>query len=273
MQHREEEEEEELNELVRGGTLGAALVSRVRAMLGQTPGTADRWTLVYALQRTRGRLTNFHLPDPDADQDPAYLRSWAAALVLCLLDVRPDLAGEPVMVHIAARYQCDETVFVRLAGLYPQNVSAPVYEGHSTGLHTAVSLCSWPVIEILLAAVPDIRLVPNLPRGGGTVFHRLCERGDPDLFVRFLRSTGTGTTDPAFLEADALGVLPWERVRPNSELARHLPCLNPSRQEALWILEAVAEHLLPDVADIVVGLMSMARHERLVDGLSPHPFS
>lgn len=259
--------QEELGDLVRGGVMGSDLLDRVRAIVDQEPGAADRWTLVYALQRTRGRLTNFHLPDPESQTDPRFLQHWSAALVLCLLDRRPDLAHEPVMVHIAARCQCDVAVFRRLALLYPQNVSAPVYGGHCTGLHTAVSMCPWPVIQVLMAAVPDIRLVPNLPQGGGTVFHRLCERGEVDLFVRFLRLAGVETTDPVFLETDSSGHSPWARVEPDSELARHLPCLNPSRQEALWTLEAVGQHLLPDVADIVVGMMSMARHERLVDDL------
>ena len=236
-------------DLVTTGAPGEKLVRLVRALLAHEPQAATRWTLVYAMQRASR-----------ADRDD---------LVLAILDARPDLADDPVMMHIAARQRCGELVFWRLVNLGPHNVAALVYEGFTTPLHTAVGTCSWPVVEILLRAVPDIRRVPAVRglrgAGGGSVFHRLCARGDVDLFVRFLRATHVSTTDPVFLAPDPAGKTPWTCAE--GELAAHLPSLAPSRTEALQTLVAVAEHLLPDLADIVVAFLSLAQHAGLVQDL------
>jgi hypothetical protein len=233
-----------------GEGLGLDLVRLVRAVLAHEPQAANRWTLIYALQRA-ARL--------DRDE-----------LVLAILDARPDLADDPVMIHIAARQRCGEPVFCRLVDLCPHNVTALVYDGFTTPLHTAVGTCSWPVVEILLRAVPDIREVPMVrglmgSGGGGSVFHRLCARGDVDLFVRFLRAAHVSTTDPVFLAPDPAGRTPWTCAE--GELAAHLPSLAPSRTEALQTLVAVAEYLLPDLADIVVAFLSLAQHTGLVPDL------
>jgi hypothetical protein len=228
----------------------------VRALLAHDRRVANRWTLVYALHRAR---------EGNSLSD----QTWADMLVLDILDARPDLAIDPVMVHIAARQNCGEPVFRRLVELYPQNAAALVYNGFTTGLHTAVSKCPWPVVEILLRTIPDIRQVPVVKglmgSGGGSVFHRLCARGEVDLFVRFLRATHVSTTDPVFMAPDSAGMTPWARAE--GELAAHLPSLAPSREEALQTLVAVAEYLLPDVADLVVAFLSMAQHTGLVADL------